>query len=59
MDILLSTEIDLRVLHVSGENNEVADALSHCQFTSVLDIVPDLHISPFQSPQWTLGAIKK
>ena len=59
VDILLSTEIDLRVLHVLGENNEVADALSRCQFTSALDRAPELRISPFQPPQWTLGAAKK
>jgi hypothetical protein len=59
VDILLASNIDLRVLHVSGENNETADALSRCQFMSALNMTPELLISPFKPPQWTLGAIKK
>jgi hypothetical protein len=59
VDILLSTEIDLRVLHVSGENNVTADALSRCQFASALNASPGLRISPFTPPRWTLGAAKK
>jgi hypothetical protein len=59
IDILLSHNIDLRVLHVPGVNNGVADALSRCHFSSALDLDPDLKISPFQPPRWTLGAAKK
>jgi len=59
VDILLSTKIDLRVLHILGEHNRIADALSRCQFTLALKIAPGLRISPFQPPQWTLGAVKK
>jgi hypothetical protein len=59
VDVLLATNIDLRVLHVSGERNSVADSLSHCRFALALDTVPDLKISPFQPPRWTLGAAEK
>jgi hypothetical protein len=59
VDILLATEIDLRVLHVSGDHNRTADALSRCNFIAALDAVPDLQISPFKPPRWTLGAAEK
>ena len=59
VDIALANELDLRVLHVPGEQNVVADALSRCLFSVALDSAPQLKISPFQPPQWTLGAAKK
>ena len=59
VDIALANELDLRVLHVPGEQNIVADALSRCLFSVALDAAPQLKISPFQPPQWTLGAAKK
>ena len=58
-DILIANDLDLRVLHVPSNLNTVADALSRCQFRQALDVVPNLQISPFQLPQWTLGAAKK
>jgi hypothetical protein len=59
VDIILSNDLNLRVLHVPGEQNVVADALSRCLFSSALDIVPQLKISPFEPPRWTLGAAQK
>ncbi|KIM34835.1 hypothetical protein M413DRAFT_49006, partial [Hebeloma cylindrosporum] len=59
VDILLHDELQLRVLHVPGDENIVADALSRCEFHRALCAVPDLKISPFQPPQWTLGAVQK
>ena len=56
VDILLHTNIELHVLHIPGEENTVADALSRGQFTTALEICPELRISPFQPPRWTLGA---
>ena len=50
VDILLSNEIDLCALHIPGEQNTTADALSHCQFMVALNMVPRLLISPFQPP---------
>ena len=58
-DILIANNLDLRVLHVPGDLNTVADALSRCQFGQALDVVPNLQISPFQPPRWMLGATKK
>ena len=58
VNIVLSHNLNLRVLHVPGDQNIVADALSHCLFSSALDIVPQLKISPFEPPQWMLGLPK-
>lgn len=59
VDILLAHHIDICVLHVSSEQNVVTDALSQCQFSIALNVVKNLHISPFLPPQWMLGAAKK
>jgi hypothetical protein len=47
VDFRLSSQIDLRVLHVPGEKNQVADALSRAEFTRALDLCPGLSISSF------------
>ena len=59
VDILLQSDHQLRVLHVPGEGNSVADAISRQQFNCALSLCPELHISLFQPPQLPLGAIKK
>jgi len=59
VDILLANDLQLRVLHIPGDDNVIADALSQCRFSSALNIIPELHISPFQPPRWTLGATEK
>ena len=59
VDLLLANDVQLCVLHVPGEENRIADALSRCQFSAALALIPDLSISPFQPPRWTLGAAKK
>jgi hypothetical protein len=59
VDILLSNNINLRILHVPGVDNGVADALSRCSFSTALTLNPDLKISPFQPSRWTLGAMQK
>jgi len=56
MDILIDNDLDLRVLHVKGEENETADALSRSQFATALNLSPRISIQPFQPPLWTLGA---
>ncbi|PPQ96749.1 hypothetical protein CVT26_010234 [Gymnopilus dilepis] len=56
VDILIDSQIDLRVLHIPGDSNVVADSLSRFQFQNAIDIVPELSISPFQPPLWSLGA---
>jgi len=59
VDIALANELDLCILHIPGEQNVVADALSCCLFSVALDSAPQLKISPFQPPQWMQGAAKK
>jgi hypothetical protein len=60
VDTCISNKFDLRVLHVPGVENEVADAISRRNFEKALKLVPDLQISFFQPPHCaTLGAAKK
>ena len=55
-DTVLSRGIDLRVFHVPGVHNEIADALSRLQNDQLASAHPELVISTFQPPQVTLGA---
>lgn len=57
--ILIATGIDLRVWHVPGAVNIVADALSRDMPQVARLYVPNLRILPFQPPRLTLGAVKK
>ena len=59
VDILDEGHHDLRVLHVPGVKNGVADALSRLQLTRALELVPGLKISPFQPWSWTKVAGNK
>ncbi|RDB29605.1 hypothetical protein Hypma_015868 [Hypsizygus marmoreus] len=58
-DILIATSHEVRVLHVPGASNVVADALSRAQFSQAYALVPSLSIAYFQPPRLPLGAIKK
>ena len=58
-NICMMTNIHLRVLHIPGELNTVADAISQNNFALAQNYVPDLIISPFLPPQLLLGAPKK
>ena len=49
-DILITQDLSLRVLHVSGETNVVADALSRVQFSIALNSVPELKLFTFNPP---------
>jgi hypothetical protein len=42
----------MRVLHVSGTSNAVADALSRADFERAIDLVPGLKISAFEPWSW-------
>lgn len=55
-NILIDSGIDLRVWHVAGVINVVADALSRQLFQVVLTYVPSLLVKPFQPPHFALGA---
>ena len=55
VDILISHSIDLRVVHVAGENNGVADALSRFHNEDVRALVPQISILHFIPPRDALG----
>jgi hypothetical protein len=48
INILLRSQLNLRVLHIAGEVNEVADALSRGEFMRALQLHPGLSIRTFQ-----------
>ena len=58
IDRVLSQGIDLRVFHVPGVHNEIADALSRLQNDLLASSHPELVISAFQPPRPMLGAAK-
>lgn len=59
MDVLIEHSVDLRVVHVSGHLNNVADALSRFQNERVLDFAPNAQIFDFEPPRDALGVFKK
>jgi hypothetical protein len=59
MDICIAKNIDLRVLHIPGVDNSVADAISRRKFADAQALVPTLQISTFKPPRCTLGAARK
>jgi hypothetical protein len=56
IDARLACDVDLQVLHVPGELNTIADAISRLQFDLARSLVPGLNILPFTPPQDALGA---
>lgn len=48
VDILMATKFSLRVFHIAGESNDVADALSRGDFMRALQIQPALTIKAFE-----------
>jgi hypothetical protein len=56
---LITFDIDLRVAHIPGTENVVADALSRFQNAPALAACPGLTISSFQPPRVTMGRVKK
>ncbi|KAJ7438494.1 hypothetical protein FB451DRAFT_1060186 [Mycena latifolia] len=59
VDLLIEHDVDLRVLHIRGDNNKVADAISRSKFSLVHLLLPELMLGPFQPPQCVLGAAEK
>ena len=60
VDVMISKEFRIRVLHIPGERNNVADAISWREFYHAQQLAPGLHIQAFQPPQLSmLGAVKK
>ncbi|KAJ3831738.1 hypothetical protein F5878DRAFT_495871, partial [Lentinula raphanica] len=60
VDILIKHDIDLRVIHIPGSENVVADALSRFDLELARTLQPGLTIQPFTPPRLdsTLGASK-
>jgi hypothetical protein len=56
---LIEHQIDAQVLHIPGDVNLVADALSHFNNEHALQLCPGLHITTFTPPQGMLGACQK
>ncbi|KAJ3831742.1 hypothetical protein F5878DRAFT_501183, partial [Lentinula raphanica] len=51
VDILMEHHIDLRVIHIPGSDNTIADALSRSDFELARALQPGLDIQPFQPPR--------
>jgi hypothetical protein len=56
VDLLLSSHISLRVLHIPGHENVVADALVRFQNGRAISAAPTLSITNFLPPHLSLGA---
>ena len=59
VDILIDCHTQLRVDHIPGEFNTVADALSRGLLQTALDIDPDMVILPFTPPRDALGGLRE
>jgi hypothetical protein len=52
----IHSSLDVRVCHVSGENNTIADAISRGRFSQAYRLLPNLTIYSFTPPRNALGA---
>jgi hypothetical protein len=59
VDLLIQHNIDLRVYHIPGERNTIADALSRCAFIRLHQSHPRLRILPYTPPPTLDGALRK
>ena len=59
VDLQIATGHQLCVLHVLGEHNVVADALSRKDFVRALSNSPGLKLRFFEPPRLPLGEAKK
>ena len=55
MHILLNSRIALRVFHIPGTDNFVADALSRQLLATAASYLPGLQVHLFQPPHGVLG----
>lgn len=56
IDLLTQYNAELRVLHISGRDNIVADCLSRWENATACSLAPGLSIHSFIPPRLTLGA---
>lgn len=59
VDMLIAHKVDLRVEHIPGHQNVIADTLSRFHNELVKDLVPSAQIFDFEPPRDALGAGKK
>jgi len=61
VDIIIEHNVDLRVIHIPGSENVVADALSRNQLIEAVKLAPGIQLWSFQPPDLTtsVGASKK
>ena len=59
IDSLIECQIDARVLHIPGDVNVIANALSRFNNKLAMQLCPGLCITTFTPPRGTLGARKK
>ena len=59
VDILMQHDIDLRVIHVAGEHNQLADFLSRRQLQDAQRIRPFLQLPPYQPPHELVEAVSQ
>ena len=55
VNLVLNFGVEFCVFHIPGENNIVADALSHFCFNTLATFAPLLQTLQFQPPQLMLG----
>ncbi|KDQ56020.1 hypothetical protein JAAARDRAFT_133104 [Jaapia argillacea MUCL 33604] len=58
VNVLMDNDIDLRVPHINGIQNTVADAISRQKFYFARKAAPGLNIGIFSPPRDALGAVK-
>jgi hypothetical protein len=54
-DLLIQSNIQLRVFHIPRNDNKVADALSRCDVNTARRLQPGLAVAKFSPPRFTLG----
>lgn len=59
VDIILHHQLQFKVIHIPGERNVIADALSWNWIPKAKALSPGLLVSNFEPPRDTLGALQK
>ncbi|KAJ3911164.1 hypothetical protein F5877DRAFT_93815 [Lentinula edodes] len=56
IDHSICSNLQFRVAHIPGDENDIADALSRFDYARILQLVPSMEIYNFTPPQLVLGA---